>query len=93
VIGVGLDDGMRYARNAYALTVGEHPYYKIPALDFRGIPIGFDARKVVDTGVLPTIDIMMGHRKPGIGMVGMGIVSPPMKCFEDAVRSLDSAKD
>ena len=39
--------------------------------------------------MLPVIDIMMGHRKPGVGMVGMGVVSPPMKCFEDAVRALD----
>jgi hypothetical protein len=93
VIGVSLEDSMRYACNAYALTVGEHPYYKVPALDFRGIPIGFDARRVVQSGVLPRIDIMMGHRKPGIGMVGMGIVSPPMKCFEEAVRSLDLAKN
>ena len=90
-IGASLEDGMRYARNAYALSVGEHPYYKVPALDYRGIPIGFDARKVVKTGLLPVIDIMMGHRKPGVGMVGMGIVSPPMKCFENAVRALDSA--
>ena len=90
-IGASLEDGMRYARNAYALTVGEHPYYKVPALDYRGIPIGFDARKVVKTGLLPVIDIMMGHRKPGVGMVGMGIVSPPMKCFENAVHALDSA--
>lgn len=89
-IGASPEDGMRYAHNAYALTVGEHPYYKVPALGFRGIPIGFDARKVVRSGVLPVIDIMMGHRKPGVGMVGMGVVSPPMKCFEDAVHALDN---
>ena len=90
MIGASLDDGMRFARNAYALTVGEHPYYKVPALGFRGIPIGLDARRVVRTGVRPVIDIMMGHRKPGVGMVGMGIVSPPMQCFEDAVNALDN---
>lgn len=90
MIGASLDDGIRFARNAYALTVGEHPYYKVPALGFRGIPIGFDARRVVRTGVRPVIDIMMGHRKPGVGMVGMGIVSPPMQCFEDAVNALDN---
>lgn len=89
-IGASLEDGMRYAHNAYALTVGEHPFYKVPALGFRGIPIGFDARKVVRSGVLPVIDIMMGHRKPGVGMVGMGVVSPPMKCFEDATHALDN---
>lgn len=89
-IGASAEDAQRYARNAYALTIGEHPYYKVPALDFRGIPIGFDARKVVETGILPAIDIMMGHRKAGVGLIGMGIISPPMKCFEDALRALDN---
>ena len=56
-----------------------------------GIPIGFDARKVVATGTLPVIDIAMSHRMPGMGMIGMGVVSPPMQCFEQAVRALDAA--
>lgn len=91
VIGASLEDAQRYAQNAYAIAVGEHPYYRVPALGFRGIPIGFDARKVVESGVLPVIDIMMGHRQPGVGMVGMGVMSPPMKCFQDAVRALDQS--
>jgi len=89
VIGASSRDAALYAHNAYAIARGEHPFYKVPALDFRGIPTGFDAREVVRTGVLPTIDIMMGHRKPGVGMVGMGVMRPPMKCFEDALRALD----
>ena len=92
LIGASAQDGMEYARNAYSISVGEHPYYKVPALDYRGVPIGFDARLVVSYGTRPAIDIMMGHRKPGVGMVGMGIVRPPMKCFEDAVRALDLAR-
>lgn len=91
VIGASLEDGLRFAQGAYSLTVGEHPYYKIPALGFRGIPIGFDVRKVVATDTLPVIDIAMGHRMPGMGMIGMGVVSPPMRCFEQAVRALDVA--
>lgn len=89
IIGASPKDAALYAQNAYSIAAGEHPYYRVPALGFRGIPIGFDARAVVRTGVLPTIDIMMGHRKPGVGMVGMGVMRPPMKCFEDAVRALD----
>jgi len=63
----------------------------VPALGFRGTPTGFDARKVVATGTLPVIDIAMGHRMPGMGMIGMGVVSPPLQCFEQAVRALDAA--
>ena len=63
----------------------------MPALGFRGTPIGFDARKIVATGKRPVIDIAMSHRKPGMGAIGMGVVSPPMSCFEQAVRALDIA--
>lgn len=89
VIGASLEDGMRFAEGAYAISIGEHPHYRIPALGFRGMPVGVDARKVVESGTLPVIDIMMVHRKPGIGLVGMGVVSPPMECFQEAVIALN----
>jgi hypothetical protein len=89
VIGASLSEAARFADSAYRVSLGEHPHYKIPALDFRGIPVGVDARKVIETKALPIIDIMMVHRKPGLGLAGMGLVSPPMRCFEDAVKALD----
>lgn len=91
IIGASLDDAFRFAEDSYAVCVGEHPHYKVPALGFRGIPIGFDARKIVASGKRPVIDIAMSHRKPGMGAIGMGIVSPPMGCFEQAVQALDAA--
>jgi hypothetical protein len=45
----------------------------------------------VASGKRPVIDIAMSHRKPGMGAIGMGIVSPPMGCFEQAVQALDAA--
>jgi Protein of unknown function (DUF1116) len=91
VIGATLADGVHFAEAAYGVAIGEHPDYKVPALGFRGIPVGFDARKVVTTGTLPVIDIAMSHREPGMGMIGMGVVSPPMACFEQAVNALGAA--
>ena len=76
VIGASLADGLRFAEGAYRISLGEHPHYRIPALDFRGIPVGVDARKVIESKTLPVIDIMMVHRKPGLGLVGMGTVEP-----------------
>jgi hypothetical protein len=87
-IGVSLDDARVFADRAYGLCVGEHPHYRIPTLAFRGAPVGVDVRKAVRSGTLPVIDIMMCHRKPGIGLIGMGVVSPPMQCFVDAVAAL-----
>jgi uncharacterized protein DUF1116 len=87
-LGCAPADGLRISDAAYRIALGEHPHYRIPALDFRGAPVGVDARKVVDTGILPTIDIVMCHRKAGGGLMGMGVVSPPMACFQQAVREL-----
>ena len=89
-IGASPQDGLRFAEQAWQNALGEHPHYRIPALGFRGAPVGVDARKVVRRGTLPVIDIMMCHRTPGTGLIGMGIVSPPMRCFEDAIRVLDA---
>jgi hypothetical protein len=87
-IGCSSADARRFSEGAYRIALGEHPHYRVPALDSRGAPVGVDVRKVVETGIRPAIDIVMGHRKPGVGMVGMGVVSPPMACFQEAVQAL-----
>jgi len=91
-LGVSLADASRFAEGAYRIALGEHPHYVVPALGFRGAPVGVDARRVVETGTRPVIDIVMGHRNAGVGMVGMGVVSPPMACFEAAVQALDARR-
>ena len=35
----------------YEITAAEHPAFKIPALGFRGTPVGIDLRKVVELGI------------------------------------------
>jgi hypothetical protein len=91
VIGASAADASRYAEAAYANALGEHPVYTVPALGFRGIPVGVDARKVVASGTVPVIDIAIGHRTPGFGLIGMGIVRPPLQCFVEAVAALEEA--
>ncbi|MBA2448968.1 MAG: hypothetical protein H0V51_13165, partial [Chloroflexi bacterium] len=70
-------------------TVAEHDDFRIPALDFRGTPVGIDVRKVIRTGVRPVIDTGIAHREPGIGQVGAGIVHPPLACFIEAMRAIE----
>jgi Protein of unknown function (DUF1116) len=72
----------------YEITSGEHETLTIPALDFRGTPLGIDVRKVMETGILPQINTGIAHKKPGIGMVGAGILRAPEKCFKDAFDAL-----
>ena len=70
------------------ITLTKNPEWTIPALDYQGVPTGIDIRLVVETGIVPTINTGIAHRKPGIGQVGAGVVKAPLECFEKALRSL-----
>ncbi len=72
----------------YEITFGEHENLTIPALNFRGTPLGIDVRKVVETGILPQINTGIAHKDPGVGMVGAGILRAPEKCFLDAFEAI-----
>jgi hypothetical protein len=41
--------------------------------------------KVVETGIVPVVNTGIAHKQPGIGMVGAGLVKPPMACFHEAL--------
>ncbi len=81
----GGDPAVMVDRNLelYDITCGEHPDFHIPFLKFRGTPTGIDIFKVVDTGILPIMDI--GIAGAGGGQIGAGIVRAPMECFTRAV--------
>ena len=72
----------------YEITLAESQYYTIPPFDFRGTPTGIDVRKVVESGILPSINTGVAHRLPGIGQVGAGLVKPPANIFTDALLAL-----
>jgi hypothetical protein len=72
----------------YEITFGEHEHFTIPALNFRGTPLGIDVRRVMETGILPQINTGIAHKDPGVGMVGAGILRAPEKCFKDAYDCL-----
>lgn len=66
----------------YDITLGENPDYHIPALKYRGTPTGIDIFKVVETGILPAMDIGIAGKDGG--QIGAGIVRAPIECFEAA---------
>ena len=70
------------------ITMTENPEWTIPSLDYQGVPTGIDIRRVVETGIVPTINTGIAHREPGVGQVGAGVVKAPMACFEQALRAL-----
>ena len=77
-------------REMYAITYGENPDYRIPLFGFRGTPTGVDVRKVLQSDVLPVMDVGLAGRDGG--QIGAGVIRAPRACFEqaaDALRALD----
>jgi hypothetical protein len=70
------------------ITLGQNSAFTLPAMDFSGTPAGIDARKVVDTGLLPIINTGIAHREAGVGQIGAGITRAPLGCFVQAVTAL-----
>lgn len=67
----------------YAITYGENSTYRIPHFGFRGTPTGIDARKVLETAVLPVMDVGLAGRDGG--QIGAGVIRAPRECFADAL--------
>ena len=76
--------------DARRIAPGEHADYRVPLLGDAHAPAGVDARRVLETGIRPVIDIVMVHPVRGRGAVGFGLTSPPLACFEQAVAALDA---
>jgi hypothetical protein len=87
-VGGEVADALAASRRMYEITVGEHPMYSIPVLDFRGTPCGIDVTKVVRTGILPQINTGMAGKVAGVGQVGAGLVTPPAEIFPKALAAL-----
>lgn len=80
-------DAINYTNSMYEITTAENNAYKLPNLNFKGTPTGIDIRKVIETSILPVINTGIACNRAGVGQVGAGIVHPPMKCFEDALKA------
>ncbi|MHB8731009.1 MAG: YlbE family protein [bacterium] len=87
-IGGRAGEMVAHTQRMYGITAGEHPVFTIPALDFRGTPVGIDVDRVVATGVQPILNTGIAGRRPGVGQVGAGIASAPLACFVDAAARL-----
>jgi len=87
-VGGSVQDALNYSLRMHEICHGENAAFTIPALDFKPTPLGIDIIKVVETGILPIINTGMAHKEPGVGQVGAGLVSPPFKCFKDALVAL-----
>lgn len=84
-VGGKAQDAINYTLEMYEITTAQHKDFLIPALNFRGTPLGVDVLKVVEKQIAPVINTGIAHKKPGIGQVGAGILRGDLKLFEDAL--------
>src|SRR5690606_22274396 len=84
-VGGSADLALASSRRMYDITLGEHPLFRLPPLDFRGTATGIDAALVVRRNVLPVVNTGIAGRKAGVGQVGAGLVDPPIGAFTAAV--------
>lgn len=73
-------------RAMYEITHAEHSWFKIPALDYRGTPLGIDVLKVAQTGTTPFLDIGIAGRSRR--QIGGGVASAPLAPFVEAAEAL-----
>lgn len=92
-IGGDVADAVTATTSMYEITLAEHPAYQIPALGFRGTPVGIDVTLVARTGLLPVVNTGIAGRVAGTGQVGAGLVSPPAEAFTGALTALARAID
>ncbi len=87
-IGGTAQDAINTTREMYEICYAEHEHFTIPALEFRGTPVGMDVRLIMETGILPKLNTGIAHKTPGIGMVGAGVLRAPAQCFADAFEAV-----
>jgi hypothetical protein len=82
--GGSVEEAADLSRQMYEITIAEHPRFSIPALSFRGTPLGIDVRRVLERGIEPAFNTGIAHRDPGVGQIGAGFGRVPMACFQQA---------
>lgn len=87
-VGGTVEQAAAFTAQMYAITVAEHPRFRIPALDGRGTPFGIDVRRVLRTGITPVFNTGIAHRDTGIGQIGAGHGQVPLACFQHAASKL-----
>jgi hypothetical protein len=87
-VGGEASDALDVSSTMYEICAGESTSFQLPALGFRGAPLGIDIREICRTGILPAVNTGIAHREPGVGQIGAGLVSPPEEAFVAAVQAL-----
>jgi hypothetical protein len=83
------EKALKMQQEMWDVTLAKHPLFTMPQVDFQGTALGYDIRKVVETGFEPLVStaIASKHRKNLGTMVGAGVSRVPMQAFEKALQA------
>ncbi len=85
-VGGTVDYAVEVTKRTYQITYTKNRYFTIPYLSFQGTPTGIDMRKVLKTGITPTINTGIAHKNAGVGQIGAGYVTFPVEMFKKALK-------
>lgn len=84
--GSNITEARSRTEKARAVSLGEHTFAPIPWDDFRGFPVGLDARKIVGLNILPVSHGGSALKTGGQG--GAGAAELPLECFRKALIAI-----
>ena len=87
LMGESFSEALMHTKAMYEVSTSEDSVFRIPYMDFRGVPVGIDMRKVVETGTVPKINTGMAHKKGGHPIIGTGVADAPVESFRNALRA------
>jgi hypothetical protein len=87
LFGGALEEAVQHTRAMRKVSILEDPLFRIPYMDFVGVPVGIDIRKVVEMNTVPRIDTGIAHKDGGHGIIGTGIADAPMEAFKKAIAA------
>jgi hypothetical protein len=91
--GGGFEEALNITKQMGLITLAKNPKFAVPVLNFEGTPTGIDICKVVETGILPSINSAVIHKSSGAGQIGAGIVKAPYECFTKALMAFAERYD
>jgi hypothetical protein len=90
-LGGRLSDAVAVTEDMARICAGNSSRFQLPTWDYRGTPLGVDARHVVALGLTPKITTGILHASSGAGQIGAGVATAPIACFRAAVLALAAA--
>jgi hypothetical protein len=80
----GFKDATGTTTQLYGITQSESDFFRIPALEGRGSPMGFDILKIIEKKIRPAVNSGLANRQMNRPAAGVGFLHPPMEAFVDA---------